>query len=184
MKNSYLFPFQHMPCALGQGYIQDCRDSNGGARAFYIIEFDNVKTVITTAGVITALAKATGKRFWKYVPAKETSYAKETINSNVQNGSLYYSVELMMALNKMQTNSRNEILLLAQNRLVVVAEDGNGKKWAYGLKNGLDVTAGEAGTGTAPADRNGYSLTLTGNEPALAMEVDDATTATLETPGV
>jgi hypothetical protein len=171
-------------CALTQGYAQDCRDSIGGAKAFYVIEYDNVKTTTNTAGVITGITKATGKRFWKYVPAKETSYAKETITSNVQNGSLYWAVELMMALNKMQTSSRNEILLLARNRLIVVVVDANGKKWLYGLGNGLDVTAGEAGTGTAPGDRNGYSLTLTGNEPEPALEVDDTTTGTLETPGV
>lgn len=183
MRKSYIFNFQYMPCALTQGYVQDCRDSLGGAKAFYIIEFANIVSTTATANVITAITKTATKRFWKYVPVRDTGYAKETITSSVPNGTVYYAQELMFPLNKLQTNMRNEIMLLAQNRLAIVVVDANGKAWLFGQANGLDLSAGEAGTGTAPGDRNGYTMTFSGNEPALAIEVSTATIATLETPG-
>jgi len=172
-----------MACVLTQGVPIDCRDSMGGAKSFHLIAFADVTTVTSALGVVTAIVKATGKRFWKYVPAKETSYLKETITSSVQNGTIYYAQEIMMALTKMQANLRNEIMILGQVRIMAIVTDANNKPWLVGSDNGLDLTAGEGGTGTAPGDRNGYSVTFTGNEPLMALEVDAATYLTLETPG-
>lgn len=172
-----------MACALTQGYAIDCRDSIGGATTFHVIEFPAIAGYTITAGVITEIKKATGKRFWGYRPARNTGYGKETITSSVENGTTFYAQEVFFPLNKLNSNMRNEIILLAQNNLVIVVTDSNGKHWLFGKQNGLTITAGEAGTGTASGDRNGYSLTFTGEEPLLAYEVDAATFATLETAG-
>jgi hypothetical protein len=75
---------------------------------------------------------------------------------------------LEIILNKLQVNTRNEILLLAKNRLVALVKDNNDKMWALGEVNGLDLTGGGSGSGTAFGDRNGYTLTFTGNEKELA----------------
>jgi hypothetical protein len=171
-----------MACALTAGYSQDCRDSMGGVKSLYIIEWANV-TYTVASNVVTAVDNATSKRWWKYNPAKFTGMAKETINASVENNSVFYGQEITFPLGKQQTTTRNEILLLAQNKLAIVVEDQNGKFWLYGRNNGMDLTGGEAGTGTAAGDRNGYTLTFTGQEPALAIEMDTATAATLETPG-
>lgn len=172
-----------MACALTQGYTNDCRDSAGGAKEVMIIEFANVADITVAAGIVTAIENASTKRWWKYKPAKETASGKATLNTNVQNGTKFYAQEVVMALNKLQTNTRLELDKLAQNTLLVVVKDQNDKNWLYGYKNGLDATAGESGTGTAMGDRNGYTVTLTGQEPEDAIEVDAATYATLETPG-
>jgi len=47
-------------------------------------------------------------------------------------------------------------------------KDNNDKMWALGEVNGLDLTGGGSGSGTAFGDRNGYTLTFTGNEKELA----------------
>lgn len=172
-----------MSCALTSGYSNDCRDSAGGAKEIMIIEHSNVEALTVAVGVVTAATLATAKRFWKYKPAKETAYGKSTLTTSVQNGTKFFAQEVAMALNKMQTATRLEIDKLAQNTLMVVIKDQNDKYWLYGYKNGLDVTAGDSGTGTAMGDRNGYNITLTGQEPEDALEVDAATYATLETPG-
>lgn len=41
---------------------------------------------------------------------------------------------------------------------------------------------GSAATGTSGADRNGYEVILTGEEREMALEVNSATVALLETP--
>lgn len=172
-----------MSCALTQGYTLDCRDSIGGAKSIHFIETANITAITPTAGVITAMTKATGKRFWKYVPARDTAHGKSTQTINVQNGTNYFMQEVSMSINKLQTNTRLELQKLAQNNVYAVVTDANGKHWLYGYQNGLDASAGESGTGAAPGDRNGYTLTFTGSEPEDAIEVDSATFAALETAG-
>jgi hypothetical protein len=65
----------------------------------------------------------------------------------------------------------------------VIAVENTGKAWLYGKEFGLMLNGGAAESGTAWADRNGYTLPLTGNEKSLAPEVDSSLIASLETPG-
>ena len=74
-------------------------------------------------------------------------------------------------------------MLLAKNLLVAVAKDNNGKYWYLGKTRGIDLTAGSATSGTADADRSGYTLTFAGSEPELAPEVNSAVAAALTTAG-
>ena len=153
-----------MACPLTQGFILDCKESVGGIKSVRFVEFDNA-TATYAAGVAT-LTMATGKKFWKYAQVRETSSFTETITANVQNGTIFYQQELTVILNKLAAATRNEILLLAKNRLMAIVEDMNGNFWLLGAKNGLDITGGNSATGTASGDRNGYTLTF------QAMEAD------------
>ena len=172
-----------MSCALTQGYTLDCRDSLGGIVEVYFTEAANVTSTTEASGVITALTKAAGKRFWKYELVKDTSMFNQTLNASVANGTVFYAQELQIVLNKMQTNTRNELLLLAQNSLVAVAKDSNGLYWYLGKTRGVDLTANAASTGTAQGDRNGFSLTFTGSEPELAPSVNSTVANALTTAG-
>lgn len=168
-----------MPCALTQSLTLDCRDSIGGLKSVMFIESANVTAITAAAGIVTAITKASGKKFYKYDLAKETSQFTETFTSSVQNGTFFYAQELSIVLNKLQTNTRNEILLLAQNNLIAIAEDKNGGYWLLGRLNGLDVTGGNAASGTANGDRSGYTITLTGQEKELAIAVNSGIIAGL-----
>lgn len=168
-----------MACALTQGYTLDCKDSLGGIKAAWFIAHQDVSAVTEASGVVSAITKAAGKVFYKYQLVKNTSSLTENVTASVENGTVFYAQELSIILNKMQANTRNEILLLAKNNLMVVVEDANGKYWLLGKTNGLDLTGGNAGTGTAQGDRNGYTLTLTGGEKELAPEVASSVISTL-----
>jgi hypothetical protein len=161
-------------CALTQSYTLDCRDSLGGITEVYFIEAANVTSVTESSagGTLTAITKASGKVFRKYELVPGTSSFTENVNANLANGTIFYAQELSIILNKLQANTRNEILLLAKNTLVAIAEDRNGKYWLLGKSNGLDITGGTAASGVATGDRNGYQLTFSGQEAALAPEVD------------
>lgn len=172
-----------MSCALTQGYSNDCKDSVGGASLAHVIETANVSAITVTAGVVTGITKATGKRFWKYKPARETLSAKSTLTTSPENGTTFWAQEVAMSLNKMQTNTRLEIQKLAQNNVYFVITDANGKHWLYGYKNGMDTGGGESGTGAKAADRNGYTINFKSDEPEDCIEVDDTTYGALETPG-
>ena len=170
-----------MPCALTQGYVLDCKDSLGGMTEVLFIAKADVTATTEASGVITAITKAAGKRFYKYELVKETANFVENINASVENGTVFYQQELTIVLNKLQANTRNEILLLAQSLLVAIAKDNNGNYWYLGKNNGLDITAGNSGTGTAIGDRSGYTLTFTGKEAALSPEVSSSIIAALLT---
>lgn len=173
-----------MACALTQGFNLDCRDSIGGVKEAYIIEFDNVTTVTSAAGVITAIVKASTKRFWKYSLIKQTAMAEEAIQANEENGTVFIQQSVKFPTNKLQASVRNEITLLAQNRLMMVVVDGNGIAWLYGeIYAMLLITGSKSNTGTKMGDRNGYELDFAGSEPSLAKQVNAATLLTLQTPG-
>ena len=171
-----------MACALTQGYSLDCRDSAGGIKSVYFSAIDNVSGVTSSNGTISAISKANNSRFWKYNLTRATGSAMEEFNDSIENGTSFNRQTLTIILNKMQAATRNEIALLAQNRLVAVIEDRNSKYWYYGKDNGLMREGGSAQTGTAMGDRNGYELIFTGDEKDMALEVQSAVISTLETP--
>lgn len=160
-----------MACALTQGYTLDCRESLGGIKAVWLIAHGNVSSVTEASGIVSAITKAAGKVFYKYELVKNTGTLTETITASVENGTVFYAQELSIVLNKLQTNTRNEILLLAKNTLMAVIQDANDTYWLLGRVAGLDVTGGTSATGTAQGDRSGYSLTFTGGEKELAPSV-------------
>lgn len=168
-----------MSCALTQGYTLSCKDSVGGIKAVWFIEWNNVASVTEASGIVSAITKSAGKVFYKYQLVKNTGSLTETITASVENGTVFYAQELSIVLNKLQANTRNEILLLAKNNLMAVVEDANSKYWLLGKLHGIDITGGSAATGTAQGDRSGYTLTFTGGEPALAPEVSSGIIAGL-----
>lgn len=162
-----------MACALTQGFVLDCKESVGGIKSVRFVEFDNVASIAYAAGVAT-LTMVASKKFWKYAQVRETSSFTETITANVQNGTIFYQQELTAILNKLAAATRNEILLLAKNRLMAIVEDMNGAFWLLGAKNGVDITGGNSATGTASGDRNGYTLTFQGMEADPMWSVSSA----------
>jgi hypothetical protein len=172
-----------MSCALTQDYSFGCDVGAGGVKEAYFIEKENIVSYTESSGTLTAITKASGKVFRKYQLVLETAFFDETITGNRQNGTNFYAQAGTVVINKQQVAVRNEIMLLAKNQLVAVVKDNNGAYKLYGRDDGLMLLAGSANTGTAWADRNGYTLNFTGNERELAPFVTDAAVATLQTPG-
>lgn len=172
-----------MPCVLTQGYILDCRDAFGGLNTCYLMEYDNLATVTLTVGVVTALTKVTGKKFYQYKLIAHTGEADEAMTGSRENGTNQVVQHVKFPINKMNTAVRNELLLLAQNRLVIVITDENGTSWMYGKDYGLILKATTAKTGKVLADRNGYELDFEGEEKYLAVEVNATVVAALLTVG-
>lgn len=172
-----------MACALTQGYSLDCRDSLGGITEVYFISKANISAITVASGSVSALTKVVGSRFYKYELVPGTASLTENINANVQNGTVFYAQELSIVLNKLQVPTRNEILLLAQNTLLCVVKDNNDQTFLLGRVQGINLTGGNAATGTAQGDRSGYTLTFSANEKELAPGVASGVFNALTTPG-
>jgi hypothetical protein len=168
-----------MPCALTQGYNLDCRDSFGGLKRVLFMELENVTAYTLTGGVITAITKASGKTFKEYKLIFETGDAKTNGVHDRPQGTSVYNQTVSFPINKMTTSVKEEIMLLAKNRLLIIAEDQNGTYWLYGKENGLMATTTDSMIGVALSDRNGYMLTFEGKEKAFEVEVQSSIIAGL-----
>ena len=168
-------------CALTQDYSFQCDVGVGGTKEVYLIELENISSYTESSGTLTAITKVSGKIFRKYQLVLETANFEENITGNRQNGTLFYPQKGTIIINKQNVAVRNEILLLAKNRLVAVIKDNNLTYRLFGREYGLMLQTGNATTGVAWGDRNGYSLEFTGNELELAPFVLDAVIATLQT---
>lgn len=168
-------------CALTQDYSFGCDVGVGGTKECYLIELENITSYTESSGTLTAITKVSGKVFRKYQLVLDTANFEEDITGNRQNGTLFYPQKGTIIINKQNVSVRNEILLLAKNRLVVVIKDNNLTYRLFGREYGLMLQTGSATTGTAWGDRNGYTLNFAGNELELAPFVLDAVIATLQT---
>lgn len=162
-----------MSCNLTQGFTVGCKDSTGGILELYLREFSSITAITTnTTGTVTDIADGSAAAdFYTYECVKQTSSTSEAIQVSVENGTNVYEQSVVYALNKSEQVKRNEVRLLAQARLMIIAKDQNGKYWLYGEVNGMDLSEGTIASGLNFGDRNGYDLTFMGREPQPAREV-------------
>jgi len=172
-------------CALTTGFDLDCRDSIGGVKSVRLASLEDYTAMAATgtaSGAITGWTTA-ALDFYKYDQLKETSSLTESINGSSQNGTVYFTPEVTIVISKLDITKRNEIKVLAQQRLVAIVEGNDSSYWVVGYQNGLELNAGTSATGTAFGDLSGYSLTLSGMEADTMLsiaqaEVDLVTSAT------
>lgn len=173
-----------MACALTQGYSIGCRDSAGGIKSVYLIEFDNVSGITQASGTASAISKANGGRFYKYNLYRSTGEWMEEYQDSIENGTSFQKQTLTFPLNGMTASVSQEIKLLSQNRLLAVIEtnEPTPKYWLLGEVNGLMREGGKSGSGKAFGDRNGYELTFTSEQSPMAIQVNSGIIAGLTTP--
>jgi hypothetical protein len=167
-----------MSCALTQGFTIGCNDSVGGIVEFIVGDWGTLGDVTqNSSGMVTAIG---GSSFaYQYEAEKATSSMTENIQTNRENGTVYYEQLASYVLNKTSQDKRNEIKLLAQAKLVVIVKDKNDKYWLMGQRAGVRLDPSTTEWGTALADRNGYTLNFKAEEVEPMPEVDSSIIAGL-----
>jgi hypothetical protein len=169
-----------MPCDITSGFQLGCRDNTGGLKSIYILS-GSITNVTGSQGLITGI---TGSGvFYEFQLFRQTSNYTEELVATPENGTIVYNQTATCVFFKMQTATRNQVRVLAQNpNLQIVIETQNGSengaaRWfLMGQINGSQLLSGTAQTGTAFSDLNGYNLVFTGNEPNPASEVSGSAT--------
>tara|TARA_R110000782_G_scaffold129774_1_gene221387 strand:- start:212 stop:766 length:555 start_codon:yes stop_codon:yes gene_type:complete len=177
-----------MACVLTTGITLDCKDSIGGIKSVRFAtkaDWDSIAATIAS-GEVTAIGSASTV-FYKYELRRETSSFNDDPQTDQAVGGTFYKPSLSIVLNKLDTAKRNEVLLLAKNRLVCIIETaqpddsaGDGDFWVMGNESGIDMVASTGTSGTAAGDRNGYELAFEGMESQPVMKIDP-TTGTVDT---
>jgi hypothetical protein len=157
-----------MACDLTAGFTVGCNDSSGGISEFWFANMpSDFVAVYDVDGQATGIT-GTGLGYYKYETTNAqgaASVMNDNPTINDQNGSSFFDQTATYVLNKMDNAKRNEVKMLARAKLSVIIKDNNGVYWLMGATNGVRMTAGDNGTGTALGDRNGYSLSFQGQEP-------------------
>ena len=175
-----------MACELTKGRGLDCRDVMGGIKFVYFVQHED-STVAETAGAVSDLDLTTN--LMRYSLPRATGSFVETIQPSSENGTVFYEPSVNIKLHKLSVGDRNELKLLAQNRLLMFVQtnvkDSNGKDiiWCLGRNNGMELSAGTSATGAAFGDMNGYDLTFTGAEEEPALYVQAYTTNPFDNSG-
>jgi len=158
-----------MACDISLGRLEPCKDSNGGLKAVYFVNWGEVEGFEYGTGDNTdAIEEIVGTPNAYRYELKGTSSFTQTITSSRENGTTFFQQELALTLKKLSIVDHKQIKLLSYGRPQVIVEDNNGNLFYCGLEHGMDVTGGTIVTGAAMGDLSGYTLTLTGMEPLPA----------------
>lgn len=166
-----------MACDLTLGRKEPCKDSVGGLKAVYFVNYGDA-TGYTYNGTNTdVIDTVTGTPSAYKYELKGTNSLEQTITSSRENGTTFFDQSLKLQLKKLTPKDHKEIKLLAYGRPQVIVEDYNGNLFYCGLENGMEVTGGTIVTGTTMADLSGYTLELKGQEKVPANFLGDDLTS-------
>jgi hypothetical protein len=159
-----------MSCDLTAGRLEPCKQSVGGLKAVYFINYDSTfyGTATFTLEEITALDSAVA--CFKYELKGANSFDETNENSR-ENGTSFWTQTGTLVLKKQDLTTQKELKLLAAGRPQVIIEDYNGNFRLAGAENGCEVVVNTA-SGAAMGDLNGYNITFTGQEKQPADFID------------
>jgi len=162
-----------MACALTTGFSLDCKDAIGGIKSVRFAPLADYLALTPSYSTGAVTFGAAANAFYKYELDKEESSFNDDPTPGSNKGTLYYVPAVTFILSKLDVTKRNEMQLLAKNRVVAIIEtrEVTPSYWLIGATNGLDFSAGVVGSGVAAADLNGYTMTFTGLEPAPRVAV-------------
>ncbi len=177
-----------MSCQITSGLALPCKSFMPGIRRIFVGNFfsgttnsgENVSYTVDTTNTITAMT-VTSNKFYTFDLTKEAGEVQDAIHANPQNGTTSYESTINIYLSKFSTSVRNQMVLLATTKLLIIVEDRNNQFWLYGTdgsgvvpstSNGVDMMDSTATTGKAyGADANGYNLVFNAIERVPALEV-------------
>ena len=160
-----------MACDISLGRLEPCKDSVGGLKAIYFINYDSSYYIDKSLGTDDVVEDLdTNFNLYKY-DLRGANNVDETNEISKENGTSFWTAAGTIALKKQDAVTRKQLKLLSYGRPIVVTEGYDGVYKLYGLENGCDVQVGTA-SGAAMGDFNGYNLTIAAQEKDPAFIVD------------
>jgi len=160
-----------MACDISAGRLEPCKDSVGGLKAVYFVNYDAdiYADATITSGEITGFGSAI--TLYKYDLKGANNSFDETNENSRDNGTSFWTQTGTLVLKKQDLATQSQLKLLAYGRPLVVVEDYNGNFRMAGFENGAEVVVNTA-SGAAMGDLNGYNITFTATEKEPASFID------------
>ena len=165
-----------MACQLTTGFTLGCLEGIGGVKEILIANYAGFETGITyggTDGEVDGLPTAT---IYRYVPFRNSGSYIETVNKNLETGTLYFSQEVGWTFGKLNQEKRNEFLNVAKAKIIVFVRTNDDQILLVGAGEGAQMTAGVVQSGAQKADLMGYQVTLIAEELSPAVHLEPFTT--------
>ena len=153
-----------MACVLTTGRKLACKEVVGGIKQVFFADYGTLGATTITNGTVASMA---GTYSLYQYDVKSASGLEQTITSSNDNGTTFYEQTLTMVITKLDPLTQVELQKVIAARPHVFIQDNNGNYIAVGLTRGCD-TNGSISTGVGLGDLNGYTLTITAQEPIIA----------------
>lgn len=162
------------------GISSDCASSMGGIKKVLITEFsDSLYTVSgDTDGIPAAVTAVNSGATWHQYDFKKGA-ANFTSTLQVGDGGNFVSTEIQMTFSRMEAKKRLAIASLCLSEVAVAVQDQNGIWHAFGVTDGVTVSAATGSTGSAKTDANQYEITLTDDYETFAPVLSEAAVETI-----
>ena len=161
-----------MSCLITRGRQEVCKESIGGLAGVYFLNFTTGSFTKNGNGEVTALTS--GSTVYYYELKGNSTYT-ETVNTSRDNGTTFFSQELVLNLKKLTNEMTTQLKLMSYGRPQIIVWTMNGEALLVGEREGADVTAGTIQTGGALGDLYGYSITFQGQEQLPAAFLSGST---------
>lgn len=166
-----------MACDLTKGFTLGCLEGIGGVKEILVAnytlasgaDFMSAVTYDAVTGKIDGLPTAT---IYRYVPFRNSGSYIETVQKNLETGTLFFSQEVQWTFGKLAQDMRNEFLNVAKAKMIVFVRTNDDQILLVGSTEGAQLTAGTVQSGAQKADLMGYQVTTTAEnlEPAAHLE--------------
>ncbi|WP_136465527.1 hypothetical protein [Flagellimonas onchidii] len=167
-----------MACSITKGRTEPCKDTLGGVKAAYFINY--IEDAFTVAsGEATAINAGITEAFKYELRADGNSFVQSPV-SDRNTGTTVNTQTTTLALKKLDKDTSLEVDLMAKGRPILVIRDRMDNYFVAGITEGNDLTGSDINTGGAKSDFNGYNLTFEAQEGSAAPWLDAATITALE----
>jgi len=167
-----------MACALTTGRAEPCLDAVGGLKAIYFFDRIDDPFTISAGNEATAMNVSLTAAF-EFDLKSDNNNFEEVGTADKNTGTYTVEQTATFSLKKQDKDTANEINLLAKAQPGCVIKFRDGSFRAVGITDGV-VISGTGVSGGAKGEFNGYNLTATATEVALAPKLDSATVTAFE----
>ena len=159
-----------MACDLTLGRLEPCKDTVGGYKNLYFINYDGGLSTNAqyTAEEITSLTTPVAS--FKYELKGANSFDEVSNDNSRETGSTFWTGTGTFVFKKQSLTTQKELKLLAYGRPQMILEGNDGLFRLVGLDNGCECTVGTSG-GAGMGDLNGYNIVITSTEDDMATYV-------------
>jgi hypothetical protein len=164
-----------MSCNLTAGRNEVCKESVGGLAGVYFVNYTGSLANVTDGDSDALISTLPSGLTAYFYDLKGTSAYTETVNTSRENGTTFFSQELVLNLKKLTNEMTTQLKLMAYGRPQIFVHTMNGETLLVGQREGADVTGGTIQTGAAMGDLFGYSVTFLGSEQFPASFISGST---------
>jgi hypothetical protein len=163
-------------CEMTAGIERDTCLNRGGIKSIVVVPLNKVEFTRTN-NTLSAIVSQTYPAYRIKIDINSGS-ANDNKEVNRENNSKKYVQSVMLMIKDDTLITREQLDLFTDGYQVVIVEKNNGLNYVLGLENGL-AGGYEAPTGQDSGDMNGATITMNGQEAAMAPEISNSLIANL-----